>query len=318
MFRIDDPSAATTLPVPEAAGTERFFTEGVPGVTAATLVRASFLNMIQEELRAIVVAGGLTPSKTNYTQLLTALRSAGVFQTAPQFDATTKVATMEAVKRAAGGFSGYSGVGASRSLLASDAGKLLFIGGAGVTLTLPTPTSLGFKLGDAFTVFTSAPAGSSIVPGAGATLTSDGTNTTASIVIKPNQTATFVASSDLLTWQMVNSTAELGRNPDFAATKAATGESVSPNGMRKKWGSATLPNTGSSASSFAISFASAFPVAVTGIKLTPIGLANSSSGFTPVMRPTSISASGFTAVGDLNNAASYNQTVLFYWEVEGY
>src|SRR6185312_11458593 len=76
MFRIDDPTAAGALPTPEAAGTEGYFTEGSPGVTDPTLVRASFLNMIQEELRAIVVAGGLTPSKTTYNQVLTQKESA--------------------------------------------------------------------------------------------------------------------------------------------------------------------------------------------------------------------------------------------------
>jgi len=87
MRRIDDPSAVLVLPTPEAAGTEGFFTEGVPGVTQATLVRASFLNMVQEELRAIVVAGGLTPSKTTYNQILSALNV--MFQVAAT-DAVTK------------------------------------------------------------------------------------------------------------------------------------------------------------------------------------------------------------------------------------
>jgi hypothetical protein len=78
MFRIDDPSAAVSLPTPEAANTEGYFTEGTPGVTPATLVRASFLNMLQEELRAIVTAVGLTPSKTIYNQVLIAIRT--IFQ----------------------------------------------------------------------------------------------------------------------------------------------------------------------------------------------------------------------------------------------
>jgi hypothetical protein len=78
MFRIDDPSAATALPVPEAPGTEGYFIEGDPVAgTPATLVRGSFLNMIQEELRAIVVAGGLVPSKTTYNQVLAAIRALG-------------------------------------------------------------------------------------------------------------------------------------------------------------------------------------------------------------------------------------------------
>ncbi|MFZ6724719.1 gp53-like domain-containing protein [Undibacterium sp. MH2W] len=74
MYRIDDPSSVNQLPVPEAALTEGFFTEGNPGAgISATLLRASWFNMIQEELRNIVVAGGLTPSKTAYNQIMNAL-----------------------------------------------------------------------------------------------------------------------------------------------------------------------------------------------------------------------------------------------------
>ncbi|BCF88661.1 hypothetical protein [Paraburkholderia largidicola] len=74
MYRIDDATAATSLPAPEAASAEGFFTEGNPATgTPATNVRGSWLNMIQEELRAVVVAAGLTPSKTTYNQLLAAI-----------------------------------------------------------------------------------------------------------------------------------------------------------------------------------------------------------------------------------------------------
>ncbi|WP_225031819.1 hypothetical protein [Paraburkholderia sp. XV] len=74
MYRIDDATAAATLPPPEAAGTEGYFTEGNPATgTPATNVRGSWLNMLQEELRAIVVAGGQTPSKTTYNQVLQAI-----------------------------------------------------------------------------------------------------------------------------------------------------------------------------------------------------------------------------------------------------
>jgi hypothetical protein len=76
MYRIDDATAATSLPAPEAAGIEGYFTEGNPATgTPATKVRGSWLNMIQEELRAVVVAAGLTPSKTTYTQLRDAIKS---------------------------------------------------------------------------------------------------------------------------------------------------------------------------------------------------------------------------------------------------
>ncbi|OTP79501.1 hypothetical protein [Caballeronia sordidicola] len=76
MYRIDDPSASTTLPTPEAATAEGYWTEGNPGSgIPATLERASWFNMIQEELRAIVTAVGITPSKTTYNQVLTAIKT---------------------------------------------------------------------------------------------------------------------------------------------------------------------------------------------------------------------------------------------------
>ncbi|MFX1675217.1 hypothetical protein PWR63_23705 [Paraburkholderia sp. A2WS-5] len=74
MYRIDDATAATSLPTPETAGTEGYFTEGNPATgTPATKVRGSWLNMIQEELRALVIYGGLTPSKIVYTQVRDAI-----------------------------------------------------------------------------------------------------------------------------------------------------------------------------------------------------------------------------------------------------
>jgi len=75
MFRIDDPTGVAVLPAPEAAGSERFFFDGDPvNNLPASIVRASFLNMVQEELRNVVLAGGLTPSKTTYNQVLTAIK----------------------------------------------------------------------------------------------------------------------------------------------------------------------------------------------------------------------------------------------------
>lgn len=75
MFAIDDLTAVAALPAPEAAGTAGFFTEGNPGLgQAATYVRASWLNMLQQELLNIVTDAGLTPNKTTYNQVLQALK----------------------------------------------------------------------------------------------------------------------------------------------------------------------------------------------------------------------------------------------------
>lgn len=75
MYRIDDATAATSVPAPEAAGTEGYFTEGNPATgTPATKVRGSWLNMIQEELCAIIAAAGIARSKTTYNQVNSALQ----------------------------------------------------------------------------------------------------------------------------------------------------------------------------------------------------------------------------------------------------
>lgn len=75
MFRIDDPTAAPALPAPEAAGTEGFWTEGNPGAGVPdTIIRASWMNRVQESLRAIVDAVGIAPGKTAYAAVSQAIR----------------------------------------------------------------------------------------------------------------------------------------------------------------------------------------------------------------------------------------------------
>ena len=74
MHRIDNPSAATSLPTPKPLGPEGYFTEGNINVgQSATIVEFDWLNTMQEELMSIVLRGGLTSDKTDNTQLLKAL-----------------------------------------------------------------------------------------------------------------------------------------------------------------------------------------------------------------------------------------------------
>lgn len=109
MYRIDDATAATSLPTPEAAATEGYFTEGNPATgTPATKVRASWLNMLQEELRAIVVGAGMTPSKTAYSQVYAAIQLL--------------------IKGAAQGISSTSNISTTAKVNAVNAPNLLFNG----------------------------------------------------------------------------------------------------------------------------------------------------------------------------------------------
>ncbi|WP_186113941.1 hypothetical protein [Burkholderia gladioli] len=74
MYRTDQPTAVTALPVPAPAGTPGFFTGGNPATgQAATIVDADFLNMIQEELISILTAASISPNKTAYGQVLASL-----------------------------------------------------------------------------------------------------------------------------------------------------------------------------------------------------------------------------------------------------
>lgn len=75
MYQYDDPSAVSSLPVPAAAGTPGFFSDGNPSAGAQpTILRSDFMNMLMMELVNLVTGAGLTTSKTNYTQVRSAIQ----------------------------------------------------------------------------------------------------------------------------------------------------------------------------------------------------------------------------------------------------
>lgn len=73
MHRIDNTTAATILPTPKPPGQPGFFTPGTVGGQSATIVEADWLNMVQEELLAIVAADALAPNKGTNNQVITAI-----------------------------------------------------------------------------------------------------------------------------------------------------------------------------------------------------------------------------------------------------
>ncbi len=78
MQRIYDPTAAATLPAPPSlTGTAGYFIGGVPGISAATRVRYWFLNMLQEELMALLALAGIAPDTTAtvFTQVGSAIQA---------------------------------------------------------------------------------------------------------------------------------------------------------------------------------------------------------------------------------------------------
>lgn len=76
MYQIDNSSAATSQPASTAAGTAGFFTDGNPATaTPATIVPAEWLNSVMMELINVVNAGGVTPTKNQFNNVLTALKN---------------------------------------------------------------------------------------------------------------------------------------------------------------------------------------------------------------------------------------------------
>ena len=79
MYQYDDSTASSTLPTPAAAGAAGFFTDGSAALgQAPTVLRSDFMNMLMLELLNVVTAAGLTPSKTTYNQVLTAIQQLSV------------------------------------------------------------------------------------------------------------------------------------------------------------------------------------------------------------------------------------------------
>ncbi|OQB05765.1 MAG: hypothetical protein BWY19_00790 [bacterium ADurb.Bin212] len=77
MFRIDHPTAVVTLPAIDAAGTPGYFTQGDPqNAIPATVVTKDWANQIQEEIIAVILAAGLTPTKGVNTQLRDSINAA--------------------------------------------------------------------------------------------------------------------------------------------------------------------------------------------------------------------------------------------------
>lgn len=218
--------------------------------------------------------------------------------TPAQFDNSTKLATTAFVQASIGSFNGFVALSASRSLSASDIGKCMYVSASGLTLTFPTPTSMGLPIGAAFTIFTTS-LSATLASGSGTSLTTTN-GVVASATIGPGQSITFVALSTT-TWQAVSSTQGLGANADFASSLASSGYQKLPTGLIIQWGVSTFSISGS-----AVTFPLAFP---SGVLALTTGNNVSSNVFTTSL---SLSLTGFT--GYLNTGSSAS----CYWIALGH
>jgi hypothetical protein len=94
MYFIDNATAAPTRPAAGAAGTPGYFTNGNPATgVRPTILDQAWLNAVQQDLTAVIVAGGLTPTKGVDSQLLAAIQAIGAVSAAPRLLAASTVLT---------------------------------------------------------------------------------------------------------------------------------------------------------------------------------------------------------------------------------
>jgi hypothetical protein len=176
-----------------------------------------------------------------------------VAPTPPKFSADTRIATTEFVQQSLGSFSGYDIIAGSRAVTPADIGKVLWFNAAGYTLTLPRPIDLlsgGQIAGRSIKVFAASVSGT-VVPAAGA-IFSFNVSQVPSVQVKPGQSVTLTAISNA-SWQILDSTADMGRNADFFASLEGNGHFKLPSGVLVQRGSG-ITSEGLADITFPVSF----------------------------------------------------------------
>ena len=205
-----------------------------------------------------------------------------------------------------GSNTGAGTLSTSRTLTVSDIGAVLR-SSAALTYTLPMPSSLGLLTGNMVTVVGVSGAAVSVVPAAGVILSYN--VTTSGIVVGSGQSVTFVVTGSA-NWQIVNSTAEMGRNTDFSALIGANGWKRSPGGVIEQWGT-ILGATVMSPFTPNLSFPINFPTACRAISVQCMN-PNSLAGYSG--RVTNVSASG-AWVSNSNGTLAVNDVLT--WQAIG-
>lgn len=234
--------ASANPPAAPAAPSSGYPTDGDPLASVPpTVPGAHWFYQLGEELRAILVAAGITPDHTNLTQLLTALRSAGVFLTAPQFDTSTKVATMEALQRALGNCRGTRLLSGAATLGVDDLGKKIICGGSGgYTVILPPVGSLPEGVTCPVWVNATNPV-SFAAAGADVIYIGQGSSSVSPYSVAQGEQLEFTKYSG--GW-VISGSAQLKHSAGFGASLAGAGYQKLPGGLIFQWGLVSV-NSGS-------------------------------------------------------------------------
>lgn len=228
------------------------FTNGnaVTGIPATDL-EDSWFDSVQEELCAIIEAAGLALDGSNRGQLLAALRSAGAFQTPALFDASTKVATMEALQRALGNLRSQFFFTASQVLDATHAGAVIEFSGVNLTCTVPATNSMPKGVG--YWIFNNSSTNLTINR-TGTDIFEAGNGTTITSLTLKYGESLFIASNGGTKWLVIGGSGQLPISPQFGASKASNGYQKLPSGLILQWAYVTTSTSGDVMLGFPIAF----------------------------------------------------------------
>jgi hypothetical protein len=217
-------------------------------------------NSLLWSLMEIVNAAGLAPKQFNkadastYGVLLSALRSAGVFQTAAQFDSTTKAATTGFVQKALGNFSGSIAYSSNTTLENTDIGRVIVAGSSAAAMTWTPPDVTTIADGSAFTVLNLSGFALNMVQRRAADRymsAFDPSNTALNFSVPFGGLATFVKYGN--GWLVTGSSSEL-RGPMFAASFTGSGYQKLPSGLIIQWGGQSVAGGASTVFNYPIAF----------------------------------------------------------------
>jgi hypothetical protein len=258
MDRAFSSGASGSAPTAPASPSVGYPTAGNPSTgTPATKPGPYWYHMIAEELMAVISAAGITPAQGNLNQLLTALRSTGVFQTPAQFDITTKVPTTAFTWQQGFHFQNAVGVPltANTTLSITQAGHWFEIQISGLTITLPTLASC--PSGMATYTFRAPIAFTLKGNGVDGILNSTGVMAN-TLNVAAGESLSVVGNGPSGQWYVL---ANGFGSASFAKSLATSGYQKLPSGLIIQWGSCTMGYGGALASATGTQVLTTLPIA---------------------------------------------------------
>jgi hypothetical protein len=232
----------------------RFVDEDPQAGKPGSLIPASWGNGVTQELLSVIQAAGLTPSEQLDNQLLTALRSSGLFTTAPQFDNDRSVATTEFVKRSGVQYSGFSAYAVSTALTpAHVGGAVSFASTTAINVTLPN--TVGIIHGATLTLI-NVGAVVNVSTASSADTLGPSSSTLGPIELGRGETAEFVKLDNQ--WRLIGGTVLLKYTSLFSGQLGNPGYQKYASGNIDQWGYGTTDANGEVFVTFPISFPNAF------------------------------------------------------------